>query len=212
MGRPREHDDATREALLVAAERQLSRNEPLSVRGVAEAVGTTTRAVYSLFGSMDGLHQQLIARGFDELRARVASLPETADTAHDLVVAGLQFRTFAISHPNLFRLGFEQMVPGLSPRPDVAEVQRNAIRALHARTERCRAAGLLGARAAREVTWQFHALCQGLASVELMGWFPPDADAERMWRDALGAFVAGLAVAPAKRRRGAAAARSGSGR
>jgi AcrR family transcriptional regulator len=52
MGRPREHDQATAEALLDAAERtvQAAGLEGLSVRGVADDVGTTTRAVYSVFG------------------------------------------------------------------------------------------------------------------------------------------------------------------
>jgi AcrR family transcriptional regulator len=217
MGRPREHDESTRTALLEAAEKQLSRGEPLSVRGVAEAIGTTTRAVYSLFGNMDGLHQALIARGFDEIRRRVEALPETSNPAADLVLAGvIGFRTFAREHPNLFRLGFERMVPNLSPTPDVAEIQVASIRSLHVRVLRCRDAGLLGTRGAREVTWQFHAFCQGLASVELHGWFPDGSDPERMWRDALGTFVAGLATVPAagaaKPARRPPPTRSGSGR
>ena len=195
MGRPREHDESTRQALLDAAEQQLSRGEALSVRSVAEAVGTTTRAVYSLFGSMDGLNQALVARGFDEIRKRVEAVATTDDPALDLVRAGVQgFRSFAVEHPNLFRVGFERMLPNLAPTPDVASVQQLAIRALHARVLRCRDAGLLGSRSARDVTWQFHAFCQGLASVEHHGWFPPGDDPERMWLQALGTFVAGLAA------------------
>ena len=195
MGRPREHDESTREALLRAAEQQLSRGEPLSVRGVADAVGTTTRAVYSLFGSMDGLHQALIARGFDELRRRVEAQPTTDDPAADLVrVGATAFRGFATEHPNLFRLGFERMIPGLAPAPEVEPVQRAALKALLDRVVRCRDARLLGSHAARDVTWQFHAFCQGLASVELLGWFPGGEEPERLWRQALSAFVAGLAA------------------
>jgi AcrR family transcriptional regulator len=205
MGRPREHDEATRLALLDAAEQQLSRGEPLSVRGVADAVGTTTRAVYSLFGSMDGLHQALTARAFDEIRRRAEALPVTDDPAGDLVRAGVAvFRSFASEHPNLFRIGFERMVPNLSPTPEVAAVQAAAIKALHAFVVRMRDAGLLGGRVAREVTWQFHAFCQGLASVEMHGWFPPGEEPATLWRDALATYVAGLA-SPAQRARTPAA-------
>lgn len=201
MGRPREHDESTRQALLDAAEQQLSRGEPLSVRGVADAVSTTTRAVYSLFGSMDGLHQALTARCFDEIRRRVEAVAVTDDPAGDLVRAGVEgFRSFATEHPNLFRLGFERMVPSLSPTQEVADLQRKAIMALHERVLRCRDAVLLGQRTAREVTWQYHAMCQGLASVELHGWFPDATSTERMWRDGLSAFVAGLASEPAPRK------------
>src|SRR5689334_15500918 len=133
MGRPREHDASTKQALLEAAEQQLGRGEPLSVRSVADAVGTTTRAVYSLFGSMDGLHQALIARGFDEIRRRAEALPRTDEPGEDLVRAGVEvFRGFVVAHPNLFRLGFERLVPGLSLRAETEAVQQEAIKALHA--------------------------------------------------------------------------------
>ena len=57
MGRPREHDEQTREALRAVAERLFHERGPqgVSVRAVAEQVGTTTRAVYSLFGSQERL-------------------------------------------------------------------------------------------------------------------------------------------------------------
>lgn len=214
MGRPREHDESTREALLAAAEQQLSRGEPLSVRSVAEAVGTTTRAVYSVFGSMDGLHHALIARSFDEIRVRVEAMPVTDDPIADLVRAGVEgFRRYALERPNLFRLAFGRLFP-VEDTPDVESVKRASILALHARVKRCCEAGLFGARPAREVTWLCNAFCQGLASVELSGWFPPDSDPERLWRDGLTAFVEGLRTdreprgRPAKKR----VVRSGSGR
>ena len=201
MGRPREHDDSTRAALLAAAEELLARDESLSVRALADATSTTTRAVYSVFGSMDGVYRALLGRAFDEIRVRVEALPLTEDPRADLVDAGLRgFRAFAIAHPELFRIGFERRVPGLAGSPDVPESVA-AITVLAQRVHRCKA--LLGGRRAHEVTWQFHSFCQGLASVELHGWL--GADPEHQWRDALMAFVVGLEVAPRK-------IKSGSGR
>jgi AcrR family transcriptional regulator len=196
VGRPRAHDDTTREALLRAAEDQLGRGQPLSVRGIAEAVATTTRAVYSLFGSMDGLQRALIARGFQMIQRRVEQLPVTADPVADLLRAGLEFRAFAIERPNLFRLNFEHMLPAIEPTPQIQQIQRTALLALHARVARCCDAGLFGRREALAVTWQFHSFCQGLASVELSGWLPDRQQPERLWRDALTAFTAGLADTP----------------
>ena len=53
MGRPKEHDARTAAALLEAAESVVQSDgvDALSVRRVADEVGTSTRAVYSLFGS-----------------------------------------------------------------------------------------------------------------------------------------------------------------
>src|SRR5215207_9476693 len=52
VGRPKEHDAATGEALLDAAEHIVERGgmAALSVRRVADRAGTTTRAVYAVFG------------------------------------------------------------------------------------------------------------------------------------------------------------------
>src|SRR6185312_11872277 len=119
MGRPKEHNEGTASALLDAAERIVEEGglEALSVRRVADAVGTTTRAVYSLFGSKDGLIVALGARAFDLLGAAIEALPTTADPARDLVEAGvLVFRPFALRHPALFRIGVQRVAvsPGLA--------------------------------------------------------------------------------------------------
>ena len=70
MGRPRLHDDATREALLGAAEALVEAGGPgaLSVRAAADTIGTSTRAVYSIFGSKEGLLSALAQRSFELLR------------------------------------------------------------------------------------------------------------------------------------------------
>jgi len=69
MGRRRIHDEATADALLDAAEAILEAEglEALTVRRVADEVGTTTRAVYSSLGSKDALLTGLGMRAFDLL-------------------------------------------------------------------------------------------------------------------------------------------------
>ena len=87
MCRPRRHDACTAKALLEAAERILQEGgvEALSVRGVAARIGTSTRAVYSVFGSKERLLVALGVRAFEMLGAGVAALPVTDDSAADLV-------------------------------------------------------------------------------------------------------------------------------
>jgi AcrR family transcriptional regulator len=53
VGRPREHDETTGESLRAEAERIVAEHglSAVSVRAVADAAQTTTRAVYSTFGS-----------------------------------------------------------------------------------------------------------------------------------------------------------------
>src|SRR3954452_21392149 len=102
MGRPRIHTETTAAELLDAAEAIAASDglEGLTVRRVAEDVGTTTRAVYSSLGSKDALLTGLGERAFNLLAAQVAALPHTDDPAADLVAAGtIGFRRWALAHP-----------------------------------------------------------------------------------------------------------------
>jgi AcrR family transcriptional regulator len=196
MGRPRTHRSATAEALLQAAERLVETGgiEALTVRGVAEAVGTSTRAVYALYGSKDALVVALGGRAFDLLRSEIDALPRTDDPTADLVRGGVTvFRRFAVEHPALFRVAIQRT----ELEPEVAARFRNpahqALSALEGRFERLKAAGLIDEQhTIRDAVRAFHALCEGLAAMELRSLLP-GAGAKRIWTNALGALVRGLA-------------------
>jgi AcrR family transcriptional regulator len=196
VGRPREHNERTAAALLEAAEQivQVDGLEGLSIRRLADSVGTTTRAVYSLFGSKDGLLVALGARAFSMLGAAIAGLPATDDPAADLVEAGLAvFRCFAIGHPSLFKIGVQQTMGSPELARDFASSSAEAFAGLEARVTQVELAGRLGNRSIRAAACEFHALCEGLAAVELRGQMTPGEE-RRIWRDALTALVAGFAV------------------
>jgi len=194
VGRPRRHGSEIADRLLDAAERIVESDglDALTVRRVAEEVGTTTRAVYSVFGSKDGLVVALGIRAFDFLREAMEGVPETDDPAADLVEAGVRvFRRFAVEHPSLFEVGFRECVPDT-----VREAADAALAGLIRKVVRLEHAGALGERTVPDAVLAFHSLCEGLASVELRGWLP-ELDGEALWRDALGALVHGFAVPPA---------------
>jgi AcrR family transcriptional regulator len=200
MGRPREHDEHTRHALSAAAERLVAKGGPeaLTVRAAAEEVGTTTRAVYSLFGSKDGLVDALAQKAFELLQVGLDELPETHDPAGDLIEVGVGvFRPFVLQHPSLFRIAFQRIVPGLRAGPELSEARQGALVRLQARVERVKQAGLLGRKSVREATVEFNAMCEGLANAELRGAtlrILPEREEERAWRDALVTVVRGFSV------------------
>ena len=117
MGRPREHDERTRAALRTAAERLIAQGgiTAFSVRAVAEEVGTTTRAVYSLFGSKDGLLVDALAQSaFDFLADGIAALDATGDPVDDLVAVGVPvFRQLVLDRPALYRIAFQRICESL---------------------------------------------------------------------------------------------------
>jgi hypothetical protein len=121
-------------------------------------------------------------------------LPITADPAADLVRAGVKvFRRFAIEHPSLFSIGVQRALPSPALASGFRAAAVEALAGLEARVTRLRRAGLLGRRTVRDAVTEFHALCEGLAAIELRGLLPAGKE-QRIWRDALGALVRGFAA------------------
>ena len=191
MGRRRRHDEGTATSLLDAAEHTIAGGGPhaLSLRELARDAGTTTRAVYSLFGSKEGLLGALGIRAFGLLEQEIRALPATGRPEDDLVEAALAFRRFAIDHPALFAVAFHRADPAVWPRFRDAAAQALAV--LHERFEPLGEADRLGGRSVAEAALQFRALCEGLAWVEVRGNLLT-FDAETVWQSAVKALIAGF--------------------
>jgi AcrR family transcriptional regulator len=196
VGRPREHDAETATALLEAAERAIEERgaDALSVRGVAGEVGVSTRAVYSVYGSKEGLVAELAVRAMDRLGATIRDLPTTDDPTADLVNAGLEFRRFAIEHPSMFAIGIQRT--GRLPETlweRVREASRRSLGELELRLTRLQSAGLLGDRTVGEAAFQFHAFCEGMTALELRGRLGSGRDmAAQMWMSGMRALLNGF--------------------
>ena len=221
MGRPREHDEATRAALLEATERLVARGgaAALSVRAVAEEAGTTTRAVYSLFGSKDGLLVDAIARqAFEFLHTEIGTLEETDDPAADLVAVGVRaYRRLVLEHPGLYRIAFQRVVPGLSAGPELTAARQRAWNQLLGKVGRLDTAGMLREVTVEEAAIAFNATLEGLGNAELRGnvlRVLPEAGEEEAWRTTLQIVVRGFTGTTRARRRpiNSRARRSGRGK
>ena len=208
MGRPREHNEETRAALRAAAERLVSEGGPaaFSVRAVADAAGTTTRAVYSLFGSKEGLLIDALAQGaFDFLADGTDELVESDDPVADLVAVGVHvFRALVVEHPALYRVAFQRIVPGFRAGPEVTQARSRAFAGLLDKVRRLDDAGLLGRKSVREAAVEFDAMLEGLANAELRGAIlpnlPPGGE-EAAWREALTTVIRGFSASDRQRRR-----------
>jgi AcrR family transcriptional regulator len=189
VGRPREHDEETRAVLRAVAERLVTEGGPaaFSVRAVADEADTTTRAVYSLFGSKEGL------------------LVETDDPVADLIAVGVPvFRRLILEHPARYRIAFQRVVPGLRPGPELTAARERAWSQLQAKVQRLDDAGLLGDKSVREAAVEFNAMLEGLANAELRGAVfrnLPEGDEERAWRNALTTVIDGFSLSPPRRQR-----------
>jgi AcrR family transcriptional regulator len=211
VGRPKEHDERTRQRLHAAAERLIAEGgaDALSVRTVADEAQTTTRAVYSVFGSKDGLVSALAERAFELLYEGIEKLPETDDPAADLVAIGTYVvRRLVRDHPALYRIAF-QRIAGLHAEPGLVAARERAWAQLNERVARLEGAGLRADKSVSDAARELNAMWEGLANAELRGdvlRIMPRGQEERAWHDALTTVVRGLTTtsdgaAPPNRRR-----------
>jgi AcrR family transcriptional regulator len=198
VGRPREHDESTRELLRAAAERIVAVEGlgGLSLRAVAAAAGTTTRAVYTTFGSKDGLVDALARTAFDFLYTEIEKLPKTEDPINDLVEMAIKvFRRLALEHPVLYRIAFQRIAPALRAGPEVTAARQRAFGQLQDRIRRLERGGLLGRTSLHDATIAFEAMMEGLANAELRGRTLPILSAgkeKQAWRRALVTLIRGF--------------------
>jgi AcrR family transcriptional regulator len=192
MGRPKEHDDATRERLLDAAERLSATHgwDALTVRGIAEEAGTSTRAVYALFGSKEGLEQALHEVMFTRLRDLMQGRERSDDPRQDLINLAMAYRRWAIERPERYVLAMHRFV-GQARRPRSPEgiaVSQAALQELREAVQRFSAAGrLVDDRDPEEVVTLLRANVHGLAEFENLGMLAPDPEA--YWLAAVAAML-----------------------
>jgi len=198
MGRPKEHGAQTRAALLTAAAELLHAEgaEAVSVRRVAAAVGTSTRAVYSLFEDKDGLLRALSEDVAETMRRHHEAIPERADPLAEIVDLAFAYRAAALEKPQLYDLFFG-LVGATNDRTDplVALAFRSFERVLRV-IRRGAADGLFPGREVMEVGLNLFAMVHGLASLELRCLLGDPDWAATIWRQSVEATLTGLRQPP----------------
>jgi AcrR family transcriptional regulator len=195
MARPRKRDyDSLRRELIDAGGRLLADEGPsaLSTRRVAQATGTSTTAVYSLFGDKAGLVREMFLEGFERLSAAFAAVPRTDDPVADLLALGDAYRANARDNPHLYELMFGRPVPEFQPDAEAAERIQPTFDALVEACARCLASGDFTGGGPYEIAVQLNAMAHGLASLELRGALGDEAEADAHWKRAFASLLKGL--------------------
>lgn len=110
MGRKKVHDETLRLRLLDRAGEFLTEggSDALGLRDLAKAAGTSTSAVYSLFGGKAGLLRALYVEGFRRLSWRLRSVDMASDPVEHLVRLAHAYRASALADPNYYRAMFNR--------------------------------------------------------------------------------------------------------
>ncbi|MDQ1699869.1 MAG: hypothetical protein QOG34_1732 [Frankiaceae bacterium] len=142
----------------------------LSLRRLAAASGTSTMAVYTLYGDKQGLLHAMHRAGFerlgDALRAAAAA---HADPPDALVALGHAYRETALANPHLYGLMFGAAVPGFVPDETGRAVADAAYKPLVEGVRRCLDAGQMGGTPAERIALHLWSVSHGMVSLELAG-------------------------------------------
>lgn len=193
VGRPKIHDEALRLKLIDrAAAIVFDRgSDALSLRRLAAGAGTSTTAVYSLFGNKAGLLGALFREASRRFAARLATVEPTADPAADVVRLGIAYRDYALTDPHLYSIMFAQRADELDLAREFGEEAAATIVPLLDAVRRGQERGQLVDAPAERIALACWAVAHGLVSLELAGTVPPNLDIAAGYEDALRAMVAG---------------------
>ncbi len=160
-------------ALDTVAERGVA---ALALRDVAERAGTSTAAVYSLFGSKEALHRAVLIAAFTDFGAEQAAQPASDDPVADIAGLGARYVQWALDHPRLYEAMFTEGAAGLAPTPELDRARLQAIAGVSDAVRRALEAGAF--RPADEVTvvTSLWAQVHGLAALTTAGQLPDEAD------------------------------------
>ena len=197
MPRPKQRTRELRERVLQAAVDMLTTEGVAGVttRRVAEEAGTSTPAVYELFGDKAGLVREMFFEGFRMLYRRLDELSSSGDPRADMIAVMPVLRGFGQDNPALARLmfstAFAEFDPGPSERLAGAAVREFIV----ARVRRCTDARVIAGDPA-DIAHVLLAVAQGLILQETAGWLGTStASMDRRWDLATAALANGLSSA-----------------
>lgn len=194
---PRTADPALRTTLLETAARLIADEgrEGLTLRRLANEVGSSTMAVYTHFGGMDELCHEVRVEGFKRFAAFLDGVVLSRDPVFDVCRLGWAYARNALTNPNLYRVMF------LEPWPAEADpVGSSTFDTLVRAVDRCAQEGRFGPGDAVERARQVWSLAHGAVSLYLAHLLTFEELAETMSSGAANLFV-GFGDTPAAIRR-----------
>ena len=190
---------ALRRGLLDAAGRVLVNEgfEALTMRRVAQEVSASTKVLYTLFGSKEGLLEQLYVEGFERLHSTMLAVPTSDDPLTDLTKVADAYRQNALTNPTYFAVLFGRATASFKPSAESVQEAALGFAVLQGCVERALAAGLFAPTDPEMAAKALWSSIHGAISLELDGYFD-DHDAayrEQIYQMALAISLRGLSRA-----------------
>lgn len=194
MPRPKQRTPELRDHVLEVALALLAAEgvQGFTARKIALTAGTSTPAVYELFGDKGGLVREVFFHGFQLLGTRLGGLEETSDPRADLIATFEAFRQFVRANPVLAEVMFSRPIADFHPGPEETRAGAAVREFIIGRVCRCIDAGIVAGDPA-DIAHVLLAAAQGLAAQETAEWLGTSkASVDRRWKLGIRAMLDGL--------------------
>ncbi len=160
-------DPTIRSALLDAAAGLIAAEGPtaLTLRRLADAVGTSTMAIYTHFGSMDEVRREMRREGFARLSQHLSTVEDSGDPVADLILLGWQYYRNATTHSHMYRVMFMERPIDAADAVVGIETFNRLVRGV----QRCIDARRFHAGDATDLATPLWALNHGVVTLQLAG-------------------------------------------
>jgi AcrR family transcriptional regulator len=194
MPRPKQRTPELRDAVLAVARELLEREgvAAFTTRTVAREAGTSTAAVYELFGDKGGLVRALFFEGFRLLRERLGALCQSPDPRADVRELIALYRGFVRENPVLAEVMLSRPFTDFRPGPTERRASASVREFVVSHVRRCIDVGvLLGDET--DIAHVLVAQTQGLAAAENARRLGTSrASVDRRWALAVDALLDGF--------------------
>ena len=194
MPRAKQRTPEMRERVLQAAMDMLASDgvAEFTTRRLAKHAGTSTPAVYELFGDKAGLVREVFFEGFRLLRQYLDQVRPSHDPRAELISVIGSLRLFAREHSVLADLMFSRPFADFDPGPAERRAGDEVRLFIVAAVRRCVRAGVLEGDEV-DIAHVIVAMAQGLAGQETAGWLGTSQQSrDRRWDLAITALLDGL--------------------
>ena len=166
-----------RQQIVDAARRLLEEQGPaaLSMRNVAAEIGIRAPSLYEHVTDKRALESAIIADALSEHGQAQTEFLKDYDGDDPLMGMAMMYRSWALSHPHLYRLIYSRDLD--REEPAVAEAEQVAALPIRSLTN--------GDIPAARAIWSF---AHGMVSLELADRFPPDTDIDELWTRGMAAL------------------------
>ena len=163
---PKAPDLGVRSALIEAAARLMTEEGPgaLTTRRLADAVGTSTMAVYTHFKGMDELKRAVKEEGFARFAEHLGGVDIGSDPVEELTELGTAYFTNAVSNPHLYHFMFMER-----PLEDEPEIGFETFDRLVQAVARAIEAGRFRPAEPSDLAMQLWAMAHGLTALYIAG-------------------------------------------